>query len=95
MNSLKITVILLCISTLTCYAQNILYEDIQQAKSTEKFDAVSALTLVNNKNVSQSKKIADHFINPQEVYILQYNSSVRKKMDSSMTFLIPLAGKNL
>jgi hypothetical protein len=73
MKTLKITFLLLFVSFLSGYAQNtMLYEEIQQAKNYgEQFEVISAFTLAN-KNISHSKKIQEHFINPQEVYVLQY-----------------------
>jgi hypothetical protein len=39
MKFFKATIILLCISIFTCHAQNRIYEDIQQAKNSESFNA--------------------------------------------------------
>ena len=93
MKTFKTTAILLCISIFTSYAQNIIYEEIQQAKNVENFRVFSSLSLVNSRNALSSKKITDHFFDPQEVYMLQYNPA--QNMDASMTYQIPLGGKDL
>ena len=84
----------MCISIFTGYAQNIIYEDIQQAKNYESFDAVSPFSLANSKN-AHSTWIADHFINPQEVYIMHYNLSAFNKMGATVTLIVPFGIKNL
>ena len=84
----------MCISIFTSYAQNPIYEDIQQAKNVETFNVVTTLTLANRKS-APSQWIVDHFTNPQEVYIMQYNPSVYKNMGVSVTFVVPIGQKNL
>ena len=78
------------------YAQdNVLYHGIRQAKNSgEKFEPVSALTLAS-KSVAQSKRVQDHFINPQEVYFLHYRKPAAKDLNASMTLNIPLGNRNL
>jgi hypothetical protein len=96
MKKLKIILFLLCICITNGYTQNnVLYNGIQQAKSFgEKFESFSAFTLVN-KNTSQSERIQDNFINPQDVHILQYDKSATKNLATSMTLIIPAGDKNL
>jgi len=73
------------------YAQdNILYRDIQQAKNNgDTFEIVSAFTPANRK-VPQDQRLQEAFINSQEVHFLQYNKSVLKNLESSITLFIPL-----
>ena len=96
MKTLKLLFLLSCLCILSSYAQdNFLYQEIQRTKSSgEKFEPVSALTLAN-KSASQSQKIQEHFINPQEVHFLHYSTLVTKQLNASMTFHIPLGSKNL
>jgi len=96
MKSLKVLFLFLCICFLNSYAQdNVLYDEIQQAKSSgKKFEAVSAFTLAS-KSTTQSKRSQENFTNPQEVYFLHYNNSTAKNLNASMTLLIPFDKRNL
>ena len=82
MKIIKISFLFLCLCILNSYAQdnNVLYNEIQQAKSSgETFASVSALTLVN-RNITQNQKIEDNFFNSQEVYFLHYNKLATKNL---------------
>ena len=96
MKSLKISFIFLYICIFNSYAQNVfLYDGIQQAKNSgEKFEAFSTLTPAS-KSVAQSKRIQEHFIDPQEVYLLHYSQSALRSFNASITLEIPFGSKNL
>ena len=96
MKNLKVTFVFLCISMLHSHAQdNILYQGIQQAKSSGvTFETFSVFTPVS-RGASHSERFQENFVNPQEVYILQFDKTVANRLDSSMTLLIPLCRENL
>lgn len=96
MKNFVTTFLFVCICILNSYAQgNLLYDGIQQAKSSgEKFESISVLTLAN-KSVLQSAKIQENFINPLEVHVLHYSKPAEKNLNTSMMLLLPLDGKNL
>ena len=75
MKSLKLLFLFLCFCILNSYAQenNLLYHEIQLAKSSgEQFESVSALTYAS-KNALQSNKAKEYFFEPSEVYFLNYS----------------------
>lgn len=96
MKTFKISFILLCICLHHFYAQdNALYNGIQRAKNSGvKFEPVSVITLAG-KSASQSKKIEDHFFNPQEVYLMHYSRTETKKLNASITLIIPLGSRDM
>ena len=86
----------LCICMLNSHAQNsVLFDEIQKAKSAgEKFEPVIALSFAS-KSASQSQKFEEHYINPQEVYVLQYSKPDAKHLNASIALPIPLGNRSL
>ena len=86
----------MCIFFVNIYAQdNVLYQEIQQSKSNgEIFETFVALTN-SSKSSFQSNKIQNNFIDPKEVYVMQYSKPAVNILNAAITLIIPLEGKSL
>jgi len=98
MKNLVTTILFLCLCIIYSYAQdnvNVLYDGIQQAKrSGEKFEPVSVFTSAS-KSATQSRRIEEHFIQPQEVYFLYYSPPTVRSLNASIMLNLPLGSRNL
>ena len=92
-----IIIFFLCICVLNSHAQgNLVNQQIQQARiSGERFEVVSIFTPMSGGSASQNNRIQEQTINPEEVYVLQFDPTVTKKFSSSMTLQIPLGCRTM
>ena len=96
MKKLNITLFLLCSCMLNSYAQNsFVYNSIQAAKHAgEPFNTISVLRPVQQSDL-QIKEMQEHFFNPKEVYLMQYDKTAAENLHTSITMLIPLNDSNI
>ena len=84
MKIIQVSFIFLCLCIHYGYAQdNVLYDGIQQARSSgEKFEPVAALAPAG-KSALQNRRVEEHFNHPQEVYFLHYSRLAAKNLNTS------------
>ena len=89
---IKSAILLFFIVASASAQENLLYKKVQEKKTADiSFKTISSMF----SQEQEDKNSLDLFINPDEVFFLQYNPSVMNTLSEAITLLIPLKNKEL